>query len=155
VAKTDKSRLCQLGALVLLLGTLGTVLAEADPESVIKYRRASMKSLGGHMGAMAQIVRGRVDYRDQLVPHAEAVAAVSKTTLKLFPEGSDFGETRAKEAVWEKWAAFEKAAGKAEKAAADFLATAKGADQAAVGKAFKALSDACKGCHKSFREKEE
>lgn len=155
MAKTDKSRLCQLGALVLLLGTVGTVLGEADPESVIKYRRASMKSLGGHMGAMAQIVRGKVDYRDQLVPHAEAVAAVSTGMLKLFPEGSDFGETRAKEAVWEKWEAFEKAAGKGEKAAVDFLATARGADQAAIGKAFKALSDACKGCHKKFREKEE
>jgi len=155
VTKTNKSRLYQLGALLLLFGTLGTALAEADPENVIKYRRASMKSLGGHMGAMAQIVRGKVDYRDQLVLHAEAVAAVSKSLLTLFPEGSDFGETRAKESVWEKWEEFEKAAGKGEKAAADFLATARGADQAAMGKAFKALSDACKGCHKTFREKEE
>ena len=55
----------------------------------------------------------------------------------------------------EQWEEFEKAAGKGDKAAADFLVTARGADQAAIGKAFKALSDACKGCHKKFREKEE
>lgn len=125
----------------------------AEPEDIIKYRKAVMKSQAGHMGAAARIVKGKVAFADDLLYHAEALDASSKTAKNLFPPDSDFGETRAKPAVWEKRAAFEEAAEKAEQAAAAFLAAVKANDTGALAQKFSALSDGCKGCHKKFREK--
>jgi cytochrome c556 len=134
----------------LLIGT--HAVAEDDSEQVIKYRQKVMKSLGGHSGAISSIVKKKVkSYDDQLIIHAEAIAAIAKTYISLFPEGSDFGETKAKPEVWDKRADFEKAAKDAEKAAAEFLKVVKSGKSAEV--AFKKLGESCKNCHKSFREK--
>ncbi len=151
----EKGGLVRVAMLIVLVALSATASAEADPENIIKYRRANMKALGAHMGAMAQIVRGKVDYQSQLSLHADTVAAISDTLTDLFPEGSDFGDTQAKEAVWEKWDAFEKAASESAEASAAFAKAAKGGDTSAVGGAFRNLSDACKDCHKKFREKED
>ncbi len=106
------------------------------------------------MGASAQIVRGKVDYQDHLLFHAESIEALSRRVSELFPDGSDFGETGAKEVIWEKWDDFQEAARKGRQAAADYLAAVKSGDKAAIGKSFRALADACKKCHKKFREED-
>jgi cytochrome c556 len=127
--------------------------AEDDPQSVINYRQKVMKSLGGHNGAIGSIVRHRVSFKDQLEIHAQAIADVSKTIISLFPPGSDFGDTHAKMEVWDKRAEFEQAAKDAEQAAADFLKAVKSKTKD-LGPAYKKLGESCKGCHKTFREKE-
>ncbi len=129
--------------------------AEADPENLIKYRQGAMSALGGHMSASAQIVRGKVGYGEHLLFHAEAIQAISGRVAEMFPEGSDFGETDAKEAVWEKPEDFHEAARKGGKAADDYLLAVKGGDKAVIGQSFRSLADACKQCHKKFREQDE
>ncbi len=129
--------------------------AEADPENLIKYRQGAMSALGGHMSASAQIVRGKVGYGEHLLFHAEAIQAISGRVAEMFPEGSDFGETDAKEAVWEKPEDFQEAARKGGKAADDYLLAVKGGDKAVIGQSFRSLADACKQCHKKFREQDE
>ena len=127
----------------------------AEPQDIIKYRQAVMKSQGGHMGAAAQILKGKVAFNSDLEYHATALAASSTRLTKLFPKDSDFGETRAKAEIWTKSAEFEKASKDAEKAAKAFLAAVKSNDQAAVTETFSDFAEACKGCHKKFREKKE
>ena len=139
----------------LLVGMAGGVTAESDPENVIKYRQGSMSALGGHMSASAQIVRGKVNYGDHLLFHAEAIEAISRRVSELFPEGSDFGETEAKAEIWEQWDEFQTVSRKAQQAAGDYLVAVKGGDKAVIGKSFRSLADACKQCHKKFREQDE
>ncbi len=141
-----------VGAVLAVMGS--AVSAESEPENVIKYRQGAMSALGGHMGASAQIVRGKVDYWSHLQFHAESIEAISRRVSELFPEGSDFGETGAKEVIWEEWDDFQEAARKGERAANDYLTAVKGGDKAAIGKSFRALADACKKCHKKFREED-
>lgn len=130
-------------------------LQAAEPEDIIKYRQAVMKSVGGHMGAAAQIVRGKVQYPDDLGYHADAIARSMKTVHGLFPVDSDFGETRALPAVWDKPDEFKKVGEDAAAAAAEFAAAAGGGDPKALVASFKQLADACKACHKDFREEDE
>lgn len=127
----------------------------ADPDSVIKYRQAVMKSQGGHMTAAAEIIKGKVDFGSDLQYHAMALDASSDGLLKLFPDGSDFGDTRAKEEIWKNHSEFEKAAKNAAQAGNKFLAAVKSNDKAAIAKAYEDLAEACKDCHKKFREKKE
>ena len=79
-----------------------TVLAPAyaaESEDIIKYRHSVMEAYGSHMSAAARIVRGKVDFHDQLKLHADSIDGIAKTISTLFPEDSDFGDTRAKEEV--------------------------------------------------------
>ena len=73
---------------MVLLATTGTTWS-ADSEDIIKYRNSVMKAYAGHTGAAARIVRGKVDYTDQLLMHATAMRDISMLVGKLFPEDSD------------------------------------------------------------------
>ena len=142
---------------LLLAGLLatGSAALAADPENYIKYRQAVMKAIGGHMSASSQIVRGKVPEGAQLAMHAQALADLSGNVTRLFPAGSDFGETRAKEAIWEDWAKFEQAANAAKDATAAFAAAVAGGDSEKIAAAQKDVGKSCKGCHKDFRQKDE
>lgn len=145
----------QTAAKMVCLG-LGLGLAShawADDESVIKYRQGAMKVLGGHMAAAAQIVRGNVAFDEHLVVHARGLSSTSGMVEKLFPEGSDFGETDAKPEIWSKRAEFDKVAQDAAAAADAFAKAAEGSDKTAIGESFQQLSEACKACHEDFRKK--
>lgn len=143
---------------------LGVVLAvspvlaqDEDFEGVIKYRQGLMKAQAGHMAALAQLVRDRVEDPDgrQMRLHADALEDLMKDLDRWFPEGSDFGETRAEAAIWDEWDRFHEAYEKAEKAAEKLDDAVEKGDPKAIAKAFKGLADACKACHKDFRAEEE
>ena len=135
--------------------TLAAGIATADAEDYIKYRQAMMKAIGGHMGASTQLVRGKVDPEGDLAMHAHALAALTANLPRVFPEGSDFGETKAKPAIWSERAKFEQAANAARDATAKFAAAVDAGDSAAIAAAHKDVGQACKGCHEDFREKDD
>jgi cytochrome c556 len=73
--------------------------------------------------------------------------------VKLFPAGSDKGDTKALPTVWSDMAGFQ-AASKAADAAYTQLATAAGSgDLAQLTAAFGATGKACGACHEKFRAK--
>ena len=71
--------------------------------------------------------------------------------LDFFPTGSLSENSRAKPEIWAKWGEFSKHPDNVKKAAQELAAAAKGGDEEAVKVKFKALGQACKGCHDSFR----
>ncbi|MCB1801534.1 MAG: cytochrome c [Gammaproteobacteria bacterium] len=139
----------------LLTLTLFAGSAAADPENYIKYRQAMMKAIGGHMGASTDIVRGKVDPEGDLKMHATALAALNANLARLFPEGSDFGDTKAKPAVWDEPDKFRQAADAARDATAAFAAAVESGDSAAIAAAHKDVGQSCKGCHEDFRQKDD
>ena len=141
-------------ATIALLAISQFASAES-PENYIKYRQAMMKAIGGHMGASSQILRGKVSPEGHLAMHADALAALSANLTALFPEGSDFGETKAKAEIWDNWSTFEKAAANSKQATAEFAAAVASGDAERIKAAQKAVGKSCKGCHKDFREKDE
>jgi len=141
---------------ILLIGsllgvTLAPLVAQSGEEDIIKYRRNVMKAIAGHMGAAGAIVQGKVNYKGDLGDHAKALQALTHDIPGLFPKDSDFGDTNALDAVWSKRAEFEKHAKDASGKAVAFAKAAQGGN---AGAAFKALGEACKGCHKDFRREE-
>ncbi len=143
---------------MLLVSTLATLVmtgpvAAMDAEDIIKYRNSVMKAYAGHTGAASRIVRGKVDYVEQLAMHATAMRDISLVIDDLFPEDSDFGETRAKAEVWSKPDEYKKAMEENQQAAEAFLKAVN--DGTANAETFKAVTDTCKGCHDKFRAEEE
>ena len=132
--------------------TLGLPVSAAETEDVIDYRQRVMGAQAGHMGALALLVFGKIDRPGDIAYHAEALAASLQDVASLFPEGSDFGETEALPAVWEKRADFEKVSADAKAAADELLRAVGSGDRAAMGNAFKGVGGQCKACHDDFRE---
>jgi cytochrome c556 len=71
--------------------------------------------------------------------------------LDLFPPGSLTDSSRAKPEIWAKWGEFSKHPANVRKAAQELAAAARAGDEEAVKLKFKALGEACKGCHETFR----
>lgn len=131
----------------------GTAFA-AEPEDIIKYRQQVMKSQAAHMAAAAGIIQGKVDFKNQLGDHVNALQATNKDVASLFPKDSDFGDTKALDAVWKNNAEFQKRS-RDVRAKADALARAVAAnDTKNYAVRFRELSDSCKSCHKDFRKEE-
>lgn len=145
----------RLAICYLTLFATVTVAQAAEPENYIKYRQAMMKAIGGHMGASTQILRGRVPEQQDLVMHARALADLSKDLTRVFPEGSDFGETQAKIEIWDNWDDFKAAANQARDATAAFAEAAATGDMAKAAQAQRKVGESCKGCHEDFRRKDD
>ncbi len=141
------------GSFALLLVT-AAAYAESDPEDIIKYRQNVMKANGAHMAATGAILQGKVSYQKGLADHARALQAINRDIPALFPKGSDFGDTSALDAVWNKRADFEKRSKDAQAKADAFAKIAGGGDMKAALAKFKELSDSCKTCHKDYRKEE-
>ena len=131
----------------------GTAFA-AEPEDIIKYRQNVMKSQGAHLAAVGAIINGKVDFKGQLGDHAKALQATTKDIPSLFPKGSDFGETKALDAVWQKTEEFQKLAKDAQQKADALAKVVAAGDSKKYGARFKDVADSCKACHKDYRKEE-
>lgn len=129
--------------------------AAADPQDIIDYRQSIMTAVKGHNAAAQDIIRGKVPFNDYLAAHADAIVALFAELDHLFPEGSDFGETSALPAIWDKPEDFAKAVQEAEDAAEKFAEAAASGDPFAVEETHRELGNSCKGCHREFRKKDE
>ena len=141
-----------LSALVAAGLAIHAAAAAADPEADIKYRQAVMKTSGGHMGALAAIVKGQVPHKQDIAPHVAGLAAVAAMAPHLFPAGSDKGKTKAKPEIWTDAAEFDKKVKDFQTATTALQAAATGGDAAALGAALGGVGKACKSCHDKFQK---
>jgi cytochrome c556 len=140
-----------IGALAAgaMVGGATVALAQAD---VIKQRQDNRKATAGEMRAIKAIIDAKGDAKGA-VAHAAKLKELEIAFDKLFPPGSDKGDTKALPTVWSDMAGFQ-AASKNVDAAYDQLAVAAGSgDLAALTAAFGATGKACGACHEKYRAK--
>ena len=133
-------------------GIVGGATITFAQDDVIKARQENRKQAGAAM----KTIKGIIDAKG---PTSGAVAEAAKLkTLeaafeKMFPAGSDKGDTKALPTVWSDSAGF-MAASKNADAVFDKLAAAAGSgDMAALTVAFGDAGKACGACHEKFRAK--
>jgi cytochrome c556 len=143
--------LAVIGALAAgtMVGGATIAFAQAD---VIKERQENRKQTAAAMRA----IKGIIDAKgptNGAVEQAAKLKTLEAAFVKLFPAGSDKGETKALPTVWSDSAGFA-AASKATDAAYDKLAVAAGSgDMAALTAAFGETGKSCGACHDKFRAK--
>lgn len=132
-----------------MVGGATIAFAQAD---VIKQRQDNRKAAGAAMRAIKGIIDAKGDTKGA-VEQAAKLKELEIAFVKLFPAGSDKGETKALPVIWTDWAGFE-AVNKAALTAYDKLAVAAGSgDLAALTAAFTDTGKACGACHEKFRAK--
>lgn len=139
------------GALAVTAAVVSVSAAAFAGENDVKFRQSTMKAVGGHMTAMAAILKGEVKHASHLRGHAAAMASLGKMAPDVFQKGSEGGS--AKPEAWSKPEDFKKALAAFATASDNLNKAAQGPDKKAVGAAFAALGKSCKGCHDDFREK--
>ena len=140
-----------IGALAAgsMVGGATIALAQAD---VIKQRQDNRKETAATMRAIKGVIDAKGDVKP-VVAQAAKLKELEAAFVKLFPAGSDKGETKALPTVWSDMPGF-MAASKNVDAAYDKLAVAAGSgDLAAVTAAFGDTGKACGACHDKFRAK--
>jgi cytochrome c556 len=135
---------------IVVFGMTFQALAETTPEDALDYRKAVMTSLRGHIGAASLIARGLVDDGD-IASHARGLANGARELHKLFPAGSNIGDSEALPVIWENTDDFAAAISKTEDATAAFVAAAESGDKDAISGAFRNVGMSCRGCHDNFR----
>lgn len=137
-----------IGAGALVSGVT-VAFAQAD---VIKSRQENRKAAAGEMRAIKGVIDAKGDTK-QIIPHAAKLKELEVAFEKMFPAGSDKGETKALPTVWSDMPGFQKASANAS-AAYDKLATAAGSgDMAATAAAFGDVGKSCGACHTTYRAK--
>ncbi len=128
---------------------------KVEPEGVVAYRIAVMRTLGAQMMGIKTALTETPEFRDNLVWHARILQDASKILPDLFPEGSNAPPSRTLPTVWEKKEEFEAATKKMIELSAAFLETAQGGDPDATMAAFARMGkQGCGGCHETFRSKQ-
>jgi cytochrome c556 len=127
----------------------------ALPEDAIKYRKAVMSTMAGHIAAISLVVTGKVEHQAHLAAHADALAAAGDQLSGLFPAGSGTGKTDALPAIWQKPDGFRQAVEAGRTSTAQLRDAIRSGDKAAIGKGLKAVGDGCKGCHDDYRREDE
>jgi len=126
-----------------------------NPEMVIKYRKDFMTAVKGHNNGIKAIVYGAVPFDSHLNIHLSSLEKMFDEIESLFPQGSDFGETNAKDAVWENPEKFKKSIADAKQALVTFQQVVAEGDKAKTKAAFKKFGrSSCGSCHKSFKKKQ-
>jgi cytochrome c556 len=140
-----------MAALAAGVITAGATVTWAQAD-VIKERQENRKQAA----AALRVIKGIIDAKGATTGAAEQAAKLKPLQVsfdKMFPAGSDKGDTKALPTVWSDRAGFE-AAGKNAEAAYDKLVVAAGSgDMAALTAAFGDTGKACGACHEKFRAK--
>lgn len=143
-------------AIALAFGALPASAAD-EPSNLIKYRKAVMTAIGGHMASLSAVAKGEVSFTDEAVSHARAINDMSQNLLRLFPVGSGYeadSKTDVLPAVWEQWADFQNAVKLFQDESAKMVAAAESGDAAAFGQQIGALGrNGCSNCHDTYRYK--
>lgn len=141
-------------AAVALGGLLvaGPALAQ-DVEKTVAYRQGIFKALGWHIGPVAGMAKGEIEFDTAVLQHhTDALAALAGLVHEGFPEGSGPVEgSRAREEIWTDPETFQARAANLAEQTAILAARTPFLTQETLGEALGAVGGACKACHDDFR----
>jgi len=139
----------------LSLGLTEAAHAHEEATGVVKERMDLMETQKDAMKVIGAMAKGTVPFdATEAAGAAREIEATAKKIPDLFPEGTDGPPSEAKPDIWTDWERFVGDAEALTSAAKDLVAALEG--EAPYWKAkFKGVIDACKTCHKTFREEED
>lgn len=144
----------------VLIGLLGisTMALAATPTQVIQARQANFKAIGKANKGIQDELRKPSPDMAVVRPNARQLAVLSAQLLRWFPRGTGpeaVVKTGARAEIWAKPTEYRAAAVNFNTAARALNTAAIRGDVAAITAAARALGPTCKGCHDSFRAKDD
>ncbi len=128
---------------------------DAKPDRAIKYRQSVLRAMDYNFDILAAMVKGEMPPNKELAAQsAMFVDQLAHMPWSAFGPGTDQGApTKAKPDIWKDPDKFKSLQNDLMAATAKLAASAKSGDVAQWKGDFSAVSDACRNCHRSFRER--
>lgn len=131
----------------------------SEVNNLVKYRKLFMEVKNQHNVAIKRLTRempvSASERASQIVTHADALNKMASDMLRLFPEGTSSGKSRAEEGIWDKdgklTADFVSLAGTMQNAANKLAIAAREGRMDTIVKEVRELARSCRGCHSEFR----
>ncbi|MCJ8314507.1 MAG: cytochrome c [Saccharospirillaceae bacterium] len=128
--------------------------AATDEEKALRFRQSVMNVVGYSAGNMGAMVKGKMDYdQAEFLRHAINLNAMLRLAQDAFVEGSNVGDSKAKDIIWTQRGKFDQKLEDAQLAAQELINTLNNADKSMVFEQFSDLGKTCKGCHKTYRKR--
>lgn len=128
--------------------------SKKELKNAMEYRQSTFKMVGQHFGAMAAMVKGKVEYdAATFAKNAEALAMISQLAPNGFAVEGTHDDSRAKKAIWENKAEFAEVLTGFQTAAVALSEASKAGDLDKAKAAFGDVGKTCKGCHTDYRSK--
>ncbi len=144
--------------LLMGLASVTTVAVAQTPQQTVQARQANFKAIGKATKAVMDETRKPSPDLGIVRANAAQLVTLSSQLPRWFPKGTgpEAGvKTGAKPDIWAKPAEFRTAAVNFNRAARALNAAATKGDGTATAAAARALGGTCKGCHDSFRAKDD
>lgn len=136
---------------VLALAACGEV-EDTRPGQPVAHRRAAFKNILRAFEPMGvQLRDGRYE-PDKFLAKAKELAALKETPWPYFAGDTNYPPSRAKARVWSEPERFDSERRGFLTAADGLLAAAERRDEPGVRKAYAALHEQCRSCHKAFKD---
>ena len=127
----------------------------ANPDGVLEYRQNLMQAIGGHMAAIAAVVKGRLPMTAHVATHARLIEEAAKLVPAAFEDEISEGPTDAKPEIWRELDRFNTLNTDMATASAALVAAAEEGDMRNIALAMRDLGTSCGACHKPFRKPKE
>ncbi len=145
-------KLLALSAALLALPSLAHA-QDRKIEQAIKHRKAAFTLMATYVNRMVQTVDGHRPFdAKQMAQDAKAVELLSKLPWEGFVEGSERGDTRAKDDIWFEDEKFKRYAHDLQAKSVGVTTAAESGDLKRFKVAVGHMRDACNTCHKAFRK---
>ncbi len=153
--RMSRAFLASAVAAVVLVFVAHVVLAQTNPAQSApeKARHEAMEAVGKAMRTLGGMAKGQIAFDPKVVQEqGKVISDRLAESAKLFPPGSDKGETHAKPEVWSDRPGFDAAMKEGQEAAAALQSVQ---DQAGFLPALGTLGKSCQACHDKYRVPEQ
>lgn len=148
---TTPARLALLALSTLTLAACSQQVEDTHPDKPVTQRQEAFKAMLRTFEPMGTMLRTDRYDADTFARMAVELKALRDKPWAHFGADTNYPPTKARPAVWQKTAEFERRRD-------DFIATSDGLFEAAEGRnaaevrrAYEAVQDSCKACHRDFR----
>ena len=135
---------------------LGAAISGDEAKKVMHDRHEGMEDIGDAMKAAVRTLDGDSPDIAEVRSSAATIHRLAPQLAQMFPAGTgpETAKTEAKAEIWQKPDDFHAKLQEFVRHSAAFNAAAQGEDLAAIRAARAELGKSCKGCHDSFRAKD-
>lgn len=151
---TLRRSLLRLATVGLILGaTCAPVLAHGGAHGIVRERMDGMVGMAAQFKIIGEMALGRRAFDGQAVGAAAEELAIRAVEIPhQFPQGSDGAPSDARLTIWHNWETFAMLSETLAITAQQLSAVAPSLQSAdALQPHFKAIGNACKNCHRDFR----
>lgn len=149
-------KMTAIAALVVVAITLPVMAQRAlKPETELKMRKSTMDLINYNFSSLEAMAEGKRPFdKEEAARNADLVALLSALPKRFFGEATNIeGQTKAKPAVWQHRADFDKKMDAMATEAAKLPAAVRSGDMDAFRKQVDETGRSCKSCHDDYRAK--